>query len=413
MAISPNLSLSLYDTASGSATTFLDFRLALAGYSSNMTLIDDYAGTTSASIIALKANNFYVVPFSEYSSNYYLATIGNITSYYVNMVIIGKFDTSISGSTVVNINSLGDQQLQKIGGSGLPIDLVSGDIIANNYYLFVYNGTYFIVLASGSSSGSSLSNEYYVTTGSSSSLTNYRIITAGSNISLDNTNGSIIIHSTATSGSSYSGSAPINVAGSVISHATSGVSSGSYNKVEVDTRGHVVSGSIVGYQEISSISGSGIMSTSTGSVVKHNASAVTSGSYLAANIVIDAYGHITSAENGVSASSVGAPSDSPFVTTGSSSNLTNYSKITAGSNISLENTGGSLIMHSAPISGSSVVVGLTSPPTEAEITSAFGSPASVGTDKIFFLIKSGSSDYEYLCVSDGTTWQFMIMTKAV
>lgn len=100
-------------------------------------------------------------------------------------------------------------------------------------------------------------------------------------------------------GSAYSGSAPISIAGSVISHAISGVSAGTY---------------------------------------------------LSANIVVDSKGHITSASSGASASSIGAPSDSPFVTSGSSSNLTNYRILTAGSNITITSSsanGGSIRIDSS------------------------------------------------------------------
>lgn len=90
---------------------------------------------------------------------------------------------------------------------------------------------------------------------------------------------------------------------------------------------------------VSAISGSGVMSDTSGSVVKHNTTSASAGSYLAANITIDEYGHITNAENGVSASSVGAPSDSPFITSGSSSGLTNYSILVGGSCIDVTTSG--------------------------------------------------------------------------
>jgi hypothetical protein len=102
-----------------------------------------------------------------------------------------------------------------------------------------------------------------------------------------------------------------------------------------------------GSSGIASIAGSGIMSDTSGSVVKHNASGVTPGTYLAANITVDATGHITVASNGTSASSTGAPADSPFITSGSASGLTNYKQLVAGSCLTLTSSGSTLIIASS------------------------------------------------------------------
>ncbi len=248
----PNLGLSTYDIASGSITTFQDYRLAIAGNSSNMTIIDSFAGATSASVLALKTNSLVNVSATEISSNYFEGSSSLITSYYTNLIVNLKTNATTSGSASLNINSYGVKPLMKIDSSGSVTNLGANDIVANKYNLFIYNGTYFIAIA--------------------------------------------------TSGSGAT-----------------------------------------------SISGSGVMSTTTGSVVKHNTSAVTAGSYLAANITVDAYGHITSASSGVSASSVGAPSDSPFLTFGSSVNLTGYRILSAGSGMTFT---------SASVSGGSVIVSL-------------------------------------------------------
>ena len=53
---------------------------------------------------------------------------------------------------------------------------------------------------------------------------------------------------------------------------------------------------------------------------------------------------------------------------------------------------------------------VSSPPTEAEITAAFGSPT---TRRTCLLIGNSSTSTEYFCISDGTTWQILPLTKAV
>lgn len=207
----PFLGLNTYDTASGSVTTFLDFRLGLAGNSSNMTVIDNYLSGVSGSISAINVNKFIAVPASRISGNYYEATVPAVTSYVENLIINFSPNVSISGSTTLNINALGVKSLKKVNSSGTQVDLVTGDLIANDYRLFVYDGTSFVAITPLTSASS-----------------------------------------TSTSGCLYTGSAPITVTGSVISHDLSGVTSGSYNVVIVNSRGHVTAGSYVSTSSASS-----------------------------------------------------------------------------------------------------------------------------------------------------------------
>jgi hypothetical protein len=96
-----------------------------------------------------------------------------------------------------------------------------------------------------------------------------------------------------------------------------------------------------------SIAGSGIMSDTTGSVVKHNVSGVTPGNYTALNATIDSEGHITVASNGASASSTGVPSDSPFYVSGSVSGLTNAKMLIPGTNTTFTTNGSTVSISSA------------------------------------------------------------------
>ena len=146
MATTTNLGLSIYDTASGSATTFLDFRLALAGYTSNMTIVDNFAGAASGSITNIKNGSLMNVNASYISSNYYEGTNSQITSYVTNMFINLKLNVTITGATTLNINGFGTKTLKKVNSSGNLVDFISSDLLANKYYLFIYNGTYFVLV---------------------------------------------------------------------------------------------------------------------------------------------------------------------------------------------------------------------------------------------------------------------------
>jgi len=245
-----NLGLSVYSEASGSATNFLQWRLAVAGTTtSNMEIIDNFAGETSASILSLQANAFTNVNASYISPNYYEATVGSITSYVTNMLINLKLNASITGSTTININAFGTKTLKKVNVEGTLSDLSSGDLKLNRYYLFVYNGTYFVLIASQIADQISVSG----------TASNYLSISASG----------VIVDS----------SVPI----------LTGVSTGSYTVVDVDAYGRVTSGSST--PPSSSIAGSSVMSDTTGSVVSHNASGITSGSY--ATVIVDVFGHVT------------------------------------------------------------------------------------------------------------------------
>jgi hypothetical protein len=276
-----------FDTASGSATTFLAFRLAIAGASSNFTILDTFSNATSASTSSLAGRVVTYVNASQISANYYESAVANITSYVTNSIINLKTNVSNTGAVTLKINSLAVVGLKKVDSTGTIVDLVSGDLVANQYYLSSYNGTYYVIMGS---------------------------ISSGSALSIS---GSSVMSTTT---------------GSVVKHNVSGITTGSYNQVFVDSYGHITAGSVV--SSGITYSGSAPINIS-GSTISHNTTSVVPGNYLSANITVDDKGHITSASSGASASSVGAPSDSPFITSSSNVNLTNYKILTAGNNITI------------------------------------------------------------------------------
>ena len=79
--------------------------------------------------------------------------------------------------------------------------------------------------------------------------------------------------------------------GSSVKHNVSGITTGSYNAVVVDVYGHVISGSNIA-SGLSAISGSSVMSTTAGSSVSHNVSGISSGSYT--RVIVDKWGHVIS-----------------------------------------------------------------------------------------------------------------------
>ena len=55
---------------------------------------------------------------------------------------------------------------------------------------------------------------------------------------------------------------------------------------------------------------------------------------------------------------------------------------------------------------------ISTPPTDAELDSAFGTPATVGTGFHAAVNDNGAGTAVYLVMSDGSNWWFTAMTKA-
>ena len=67
-------------------------------------------------------------------------------------------------------------------------------------------------------------------------------------------------------------------------------------------------------------------------------------------------------------------------------------------------TGGLLI----PVSSSNV----SNPPTDAELDALFGQPATLGSGYLAVVTDTNSAN-GYICISDGTNWWKIIISKAV
>ena len=260
------LNLDTTTQAAGSAVTFLAWRLAMNNdTSSNMTKIDTFASESSASITALTSSAIYLANATESTTNNYVAAVSGISAYSTGLMINLSVDVTTTGTTTLNINSLGTKSLYKIQSNGVAGNLTSGDLVAGRSHFFQYTaGGYWlwidgtsadqinisgtandIVLISASgitTSGSNLgqlahSTASYVTYGSASGLPNALVIASGSGTSATKSGSEIKINVVATT--------PIVSSGSAISHVNSGVSAATYtlSSVTVDATGHITSAS--------------------------------------------------------------------------------------------------------------------------------------------------------------------------
>jgi hypothetical protein len=55
---------------------------------------------------------------------------------------------------------------------------------------------------------------------------------------------------------------------------------------------------------------------------------------------------------------------------------------------------------------------VSNPPTDAELDSEFGTPATVGAGFIAIVDDNGADTNDYLVVSNGTSWWYATLTKA-
>jgi hypothetical protein len=161
-------------------------------------------------------------------------------------------DVANSGSAYLNINAYGEVVLKKIDSSGNIVNLTSGDLRKNRYYLFIYNGLYYLMFGSGS-----MNADQILISGTSSNF--------------------IYINPSGV------------IADSGVPVVTS--ASGVYNSLTINTHGQVTNGTLNSY--LSAIGTNDVTNglVASGSSVSHRA---TAGSGSALKVFIDAYGHVTS-----------------------------------------------------------------------------------------------------------------------
>lgn len=169
---STNYGLHLYDKVTDANQKFIDYRDSQngSGSTSNMNIIDttmkgindsvtNLAGTGRTTetvkgntdlINTVKADVIYKANATMSSANTYSATITGITVYATGLGILLTVPTTSTGTSTLTINSLTTQQLVKINSLGNMIQLEANDLYKNKPTLFVYNGSAFVAVDSGS-----------------------------------------------------------------------------------------------------------------------------------------------------------------------------------------------------------------------------------------------------------------------
>lgn len=140
-----NLGLTVVDGPSGSLVLFLDWRLTINGLSSNMTIIDDWAGVTNACLISLSGQRGAIYTYASYvSGTLYAATVSSITSLSAGTIIdLSLNKTSVAGAQL-DINGYGTKNLYKVNSVGSNVAIAANDLVINRHYLFYYDGSQWI-----------------------------------------------------------------------------------------------------------------------------------------------------------------------------------------------------------------------------------------------------------------------------
>lgn len=320
----PNLGLFLYNATTDGSALFRTFRNDVAGSpaTSNMSKIDAFSGSVSASLIALQSNPpIYYVSATDSGSGIYLASVLKILSYVPDMKIDLVLNNTNSGSlTYLGINALGNRALKKINGGGSPVNISAGDLKTNKDYLFRYNssGSIWIMIgnttidgvsSSGSNgdiiyiSGSNLADsgisftspcgvtilnsgslQPSVVSSHNSNTTRYGVSTSGSyghartGSGVSSTNGIFSLNIASGSGLSLNSASSLSLSGNM--------DSGSYNVLQVNTLGIITSASpnMVGHN----IKNSGSTTYPYQSVLKFNGLAsIVKNSGLSTNVSLD------------------------------------------------------------------------------------------------------------------------------
>lgn len=140
MGTTPNYALETF-SISEYGSTFGTFLSAVVGPSaSNMTKIDTQM-KTNADNVAIVFNEPIKRVFGAYiSTSYYEALVSSYSAYVSGNVFLLILDTAVTGTTTININSIGITSIMKYNSSGTLVNLSANDITAGQPHLIVYDG---------------------------------------------------------------------------------------------------------------------------------------------------------------------------------------------------------------------------------------------------------------------------------
>ena len=142
--VTMNLNLPLYNDTTDMATPFLTWRSAINGeVNSAFMKIDEEYGKLVEAMSKITGSAIKIEATGDGYGNF-TATNMKIEKYNKDDVICFIPDMNCTGTTMLNINDLGNTSLQKINQDGTKINLEKNDFIKGHEYYFRYDGNVFV-----------------------------------------------------------------------------------------------------------------------------------------------------------------------------------------------------------------------------------------------------------------------------
>lgn len=98
---------------------------------------------------------FWAADSASGTDNYVVTLDPPVTSYTAGLFLHFSPNTNNTGVATINLNGVGSNIIKKGDGT---VDLEDDDLVADNIYLLVYNGSNFVLVSGGSAGGSGTAN---------------------------------------------------------------------------------------------------------------------------------------------------------------------------------------------------------------------------------------------------------------
>lgn len=142
--VTRNLNLPLHNDTTDASVPFLKWRNAMNGETNSAFLkIDEAYGKLKEEMTKITGSAIKISASGDGYGNF-TATSTKLESYKKDDVICFVPDMNSTGTTMLNINGLGNKSLQKIDKDGLLTNIEKDDLIKNHEYYFRFDGLVYV-----------------------------------------------------------------------------------------------------------------------------------------------------------------------------------------------------------------------------------------------------------------------------